>query len=54
MPPAIAGTRAFARKLCTGMNGPVMGACAPNIIWLFPYQSKLIRTFFLRVSGGES
>ena len=28
--PAIAGTPAIARKLCTGMNGPVMGACAPN------------------------
>ena len=37
MPPAIAGTLtiagtcAIARKLRTGMNGPVMGTCAPNL-----------------------
>jgi hypothetical protein len=32
----IAGTPAIARKLRTGMNGPVMGACAPYLIWHFP------------------
>jgi hypothetical protein len=38
-------TRAFARKLCTEMNGPasanpiftlaVMGACVPESVWFF-------------------
>jgi hypothetical protein len=33
--PAIAGTRAFAGKLCTGVNGPVMGGCAPKFKFEF-------------------
>jgi hypothetical protein len=53
MPPAIAGTRAFARapaiarKLCTGMNGPIYwghvphvhGVMCPNLIWRFSVSS---------------
>jgi hypothetical protein len=34
-PPAIAGPRAVARKPCTEINGPAMGACVPQVKFEF-------------------